>query len=73
MLLQAEVFETSAEAIAASSDPMFTLTAVYNTHENWSLLFERCESIHRFTEDMRLFIGLGWCVLLLPRIKKVQP
>jgi hypothetical protein len=71
--IEAQVFQTSAEAIAASSNPMFTLTAVHTTHDNWSLLFEQCESIHRITEDIRLFIGLGWCVLLLPRIKKVQP
>lgn len=66
-------FSCSTAAIAASSDDLFRLVEVVNSHENWSHLFERCESIHRYADDSRIFVGLGWCVRLLPRVRKVQP
>lgn len=62
-------FSSSAEAIAASSADLFRLVEVVNTHDNWSHLFERCESVRRYPDDSAIFVGLGWCVRLLPRGK----
>ncbi|CAB4150311.1 hypothetical protein UFOVP567_12 [uncultured Caudovirales phage] len=62
-------FSSSVEAVAASSADLFRLVEVVNTHDNWAFLFERCESVHRYSDDSRIFVGLGWCVRLLPRGK----
>ena len=62
-------FPTSAEAIKASSEPMFTLTSVERNHDNWVYLFERCDSVRSWQEGS-VYVGLGWCVLLPVRDRK---
>lgn len=66
-------FSSATEAIAASTEDFFRLVEVVNSHNNWAVLFERCESVHRYADGSGIFVGLGWCVRLLPRVRKVQP
>ena len=65
-------FLSATEAITASTEDLFRLVEVVNSHENWAHLFERCESIHRYADGSRIFVGRGWCVWLLPRVRKVR-
>ncbi len=65
-------FQTSAEAVEASSASLFTLTSVERNHDNWAYLLERCYSVS-FWHEGSVFIGLGWCVLLPNRVRREEP
>jgi hypothetical protein len=65
-------FSSATEAIAASTEDPSRLVQVVHGHENWAHLFEQCEFLRGWPDGSRIFVARGWCVWLLPRVRKVS-